>query len=62
LVAVLFLDRENWVFNFFDYMGSDSKRSEEVRRLRDMLIPFLMNRIVVIVGNCPDKKLQYDEM
>lgn len=52
----------DWLFDFFDYMGSDSKRNEEVMRLRMMLIPFLIHRTVTVVGNCPDKKLQYDEM
>ena len=62
LASVLFLSNENWVFDFYEDLCYNSKRSEEVRRLKYMLIPFLANRIISVIGNCPDKKLQYDEM
>jgi hypothetical protein len=35
LISSIFLNSENWIFDFFEYMGSDSKRTEEVKRLRD---------------------------
>lgn len=62
LSQVLFLDPRNWIFDFFDYVGPDQKRRQQLASLRETMIKFVLLRILTVVENCSDKKLQYDEM
>lgn len=62
LMEVFFLDPSHWIFDFFDIVGPDNKRRTQLAQLREILIKFILRRIVTVIENCPDKKLQYDEM
>lgn len=62
LFSSLFLDGENWIFDFMDKCANDSKRTEELKRLRLSLIPFLFSKILDMIENCQWKDLQYQQM
>ena len=58
----IFINPSNWIFDFFEYISGDSKRLEELKRLRISLIPFLIKRVVTLVENCHSVELQNAQM
>jgi len=58
----LFLEPSLWIFDFMDKTSTDTKRTEELKRLRLSLIPFLMAKILDMIGSCQWKDVQYLEM